>query len=406
MATFQLLLRNKKNKSDRYPVIFKVYLDDKSSIITLPFTCARDEWDEKNKKFKKKYPKYKEINEVLRKQEIKLQSAIDDLETQSVYYSLDDIRKAFKKEIQGNRVKRISVNDFILKRIEELEKEKRFGYAKTLKDTYASLLKFVKSKKINFKDITPEFLYKYETFLRESYTDGGIAVRMRDIRTIYNRAITFEYAKQENYPFNTYKISKLKKNSRKIALTTEDFKRFKKFDTLKYKEYMQTYQMFLFSYYTGGMNFKDLMYLKWENVKDDRLVYKRKKTKGNFNLEIKPNARKVLQYFKNNPSSENEDYVFPIIHKYGLTEKQINGRYKRCIKKFNKQLKFIAETQGINKNITSYVSRHSFATHLKLNGVSEDVICQLMGHSSVAVTKSYLEDFGNEVLDNALDKLN
>ncbi len=406
MATYQLLLRNKKNKDGKYPVVFKVYLGDKSSIITLPFTCAKSEWDEKNKRFRKKYPKYKEINEALMKQEVRLQNAIDELETQEIDYSLNDVIEAFKQDIKGNKVKKISVSNFILQRIKELNMEKRFGYVKTLKDTYASLFKFEKSKKITFKDITPEFLNKYETFLRQSCTDGGIAVRMRDIRTIYNRAIVSGYAKKSNYPFDVYKISKLKKNSRKIALTSEEFKLFKKFDVEKYQKYVETYQMFLFSYYTGGMNFKDLMYLKWDNVKDGRLVYKREKTKGDFNLIISPDAQKVLEYFKGHPSSENEDYVFPIIHKYGLTEKQINGRYKRSIKKFNKQLKFIAEEQGIDKNITSYVARHSFATHLKFNGVSEDVISQLMGHSNVSVTKSYLNDFGNDILDDALSKLN
>ena len=114
----------------------------------------------------------------------------------------------------------------------------------------------------------------------------------------------------------------------------------------------------------------------------------------------------VLNHYKANPKSENMNYVFPIIHKYSLTEKQIHGRYKRCIKKFNKQLSFIAESVGIEKNLTSYVGRHSFATHLKFNGISTDVISQLMGHSTVAVTKAYLEDFGSEVLDDAMSKLN
>lgn len=60
------------------------------------------------------------------------------------------------------------------------------------------------------------------------------------------------------------------------------------------------------------------------------------------------------------------DYVFPIIHKYNLTEKQIHGRYNRCLKKFNKQLKFIAESVGIEKSLTSCVARHSMALILNL----------------------------------------
>ena len=164
--------------------------------------------------------------------------------------------------------------------------------------------------------------------------------------------------------------------------------------------------MFLFSYYAGGMNFKDMTFLKWQNVSDGRLVYKRNKTKGYFNFKLSKEAIEILNYFKNNVLTENEDYVFHIINRHNLTDKQVRYRYKKCLRKFNKDLKFIAESIGIEKNLTSYVARHSFATHLKFNNVQESIIRQLMGHSSESVTKAYLQDFGSEVLDDAMDKLN
>lgn len=406
MATFQLMQRSNKPKIDgAFPIIFKIFLGDKSKIITLPFSCKKEEWDTKNKKLRTKYPKYKQINEALRNYEVKLQNAIDELETQEINYDLEDIKNAFKAELNQKKVKVITVNEFLLHRIKELEEEGKFGYAKGIKDTHTSLFKFAKED-LKFKQITPEFLDKYEHYLRKSYTDGGIAFRMRDIRTIYNRAIRHGFAKQVDYPFKIYKIAKLKSNSRKVAITKDDFELFKRFDIQEHPSYATTYKMFLFSYYAGGMNFKDLTSLKWVNVQDGRLVYKRDKTKGDFNLKLHEEAMKILDHFRNHPKSENELYVFPIIHKYNLTQKQVYGRYKRCLKKFNMQLKFIADTVGIEKNITSYVARHSFATHLKFNGVSESLISQLMGHSSEAVTKSYLQDFGNDILDEAMKQLN
>ncbi len=406
MAKFQLLLRtNKPNKDGRFPIILKTYLGNKSKVKTLPFKCKKEEWDEKNKRLKKKYPKYKQVNEALRRLEIKMQNAIDDIESQEIDYDLEDIAKAFENELQGNRVKTTTVSEFMLKRIEELEEEKGFGYAKAKKDTYTSLFKFA-SKDLKFKQLTPEFLDKYEHFLRKTYTEGGIAFRMRDIRTAYNRAIRHGYAKESDYPFKIYKISKLKSNDRKIAINEEDLRSFKSFDVKENPKQKNTYLMFLFSYYSGGMNFKDLASLKWTNVKDGRLTYKRDKTKSDFNLILVKEALEILKYFKEQPQSENEDYVFPIVNKPDLTKRQIYGRYKRCLKKFNSELKLIAKTVGIDKNLTSYVSRHSFATHLKFNGVSEDKISQLLGHSSLTVTKSYLESFGNDVLDEAMSKLN
>ncbi len=408
MATYQLLLReNKPRKDNTYPIIFRVYLGRKSKIITLPFSCLKNQWDENNKRIKRNNSKFKEINESLKKLDTRLQNAINDLESQEIDYDLEDIYKSFLNEGRENKIKVISVHEFFDKRIEELDSIGRFGYAKGVRDTQRSLFKFA-NKDLKFKHITPEFLDNYETFLRKTYDDGGIAFRMRDIRTIYNRAIKHGYAKQSNYPFKIYKISKLKSNTQKIAITKEEFEKFKSFDIglEKNLKYETTYKMFLFSYYAGGMNFKDMTALSWSNIKGDRLVYKRDKTKGDFNIKLLPEAIKILEHFKNYPKTEKTQYVFPIILKNNLTKKQIHGRYKRCIRKFNRELKHIALEVGIDKNLTSYVARHSFATHLKFNGVSEDIISELMGHSDVSVTKSYLKSFGNEILDDAMSNLN
>lgn len=73
----------------------------------------------------------------------------------------------------------------------------------------------------------------------------------------------FGYAKESDYPFKVYKTSKLKSNPRKIAATKEELELVKSFDILKNPNYEDTYKMFLFSYYAGGMNFKDMIHLKW-----------------------------------------------------------------------------------------------------------------------------------------------
>jgi len=406
MATYQLKLRNRKpNKNGKYPILFKVYLGNKSKIITLPFSCNLNQWDETNKRLRKNYPKYKEINETLKILDSRLQNAIDDLETREINYDLQDIEKVFKDENKSKRFKIITVSEFLENVIAELEDVNNFGYARAIKDTKQSLFKFAKTD-LKFKQITPEFLDKYESFLRKTCDNGGISFRMRDIRTAYNKAIKYGYADRNYYPFDVYKISKLKPNSRKIAITKEELELFKNFSIQKKPEYNNTYKMFLFSYYTGGMNFKDMTLLKWENVKNNRLSYIREKTKSDFNLILHIEALKILDHFKNNSFTENTDYIFPVIHKFNLTDKQKHGRYRRCIKKFNKELKIIASEVGIDKSLTSYVARHSFATHLKFNGVSEEVISQLMGHSNVSVTKAYLKDFGNDALDDAMSKLN
>ena len=63
-----------------------------------------------------------------------------------------------------------------------------------------------------------------------------------------------------------------------------------------------------------------MVFLQWANIKDYRLIYKLDKTKSDFNIRLREEAIEILDYYRANPQSENTDYVFPIIHKYSLTE--------------------------------------------------------------------------------------
>ena len=80
-------------------------------------------------------------------------------------------------------------------------------------------------------------------------------------------------------------------------------------------------------------------------------------------------------------------------------------RKEKTLKKFNKDLKRIAELCEIDAKITSYVARHSFATNLKQKGVSTDVISEAMGYQNVAITQAYLKELENSVIDDAVEKL-
>ncbi|UOV42433.1 tyrosine-type recombinase/integrase, partial [Flavobacterium psychrophilum] len=68
-------------------------------------------------------------------------------------------------------------------------------------------------------------------------------------------------------------------------------------------------------------------------------------------------------------------------------------------------LKQLASLAKVDKNVTSYVIRHSFATNLKQLGVATDLISTSMGHSNLEITQSYLKEFENNIIDDANEKL-
>ena len=84
---------------------------------------------------------------------------------------------------------------------------------------------------------------------------------------------------------------------------------------------------------------------------------------------------------------------------------QLENRKHKTLQRYNKELKEIAEICGIDKTLTSYVARHSFANCLKQKGVATDIISESMGHQNLSITQTYLKEFDNSVLDKAIEIL-
>ena len=53
----------------------------------------------------------------------------------------------------------------------------------------------------------------------------------------------------------------------------------------------------------------------------------------------------------------------------------------------------------IDENITSYVSRHSFATILKQHDVPVTAISEMLGHKDLKTTQIYLDSLSSKTLD-------
>lgn len=65
----------------------------------------------------------------------------------------------------------------------------------------------------------------------------------------------------------------------------------------------------------------------------------------------------------------------------------------------------MAKSVGIEKNVTTYVARHSYATALRVNGISKEMIGQSLGHEDTKTTDIYLDDIGDPVMDDLINSM-
>ena len=365
------------------------------------FNIPEKQWNATSGIFNKSNSNYIQNNRLLLKFKDRALKIYSELEIENEDFTFEDFEKRFR--VDANPVEK-NVFNFWNEIIAEMILAGRTGNARANQDTYNSVKLFNISTNLSFDEITPTFLNKYEVFLRSrGGTDGGIGVRMRAIRALYNMAIERKIIKEESYPFRKYKLSKLKGKGVKKALNMEQVMKIVNLNLKKHYTLTNSRHYFVFSFYIRGMNFADMMKLTWKDIHEDRIFYTRSKTKGNFMVKILPPVQEILDFYKE--YSLGTKYVFPILLRDNLTPTQLENRKKKTIQKYNKDLKEIAKICKIDKPLSSYVARHSYANCLKQKGVATDVISESMGHQNIAITQAYLKELDSSVLDEASELL-
>jgi integrase len=138
--------------------------------------------------------------------------------------------------------------------------------------------------------------------------------------------------------------------------------------------------------------------LKYKNIDHDKLTFIREKTRREtssnpkiITVVITPMVDRIIKEWGNLPA-EPDTYIFPILEPGATPDRQYK-LIQQATKMINEHIKFVAEKVKIKEKVTSYVSRHSFATVLKRSGVSTEFIKESLGHSNMATTENYLAGF-------------
>jgi integrase/recombinase XerD len=228
-----------------------------------------------------------------------------------------------------------------------------------------------------FDDITADFLEQYEKWLIEqgrSITTVGIYART--LRAIFNDAIAKEaISKEYCYPFGKRKYRIPASRNIKKALSLAEIKLIFGYRTTSSAAVAMAVDFWKFSYLCNGLNMKDIAWLKFKNIDGEFLKFKREKTKETSRADGKTISVFISEPVKEiilrwgNKKEEPKNYIFPIIND-SISEEQKRKNVQQLIKLVNKYMKRVAESLKIDKPVTSYYARHSYATVLKRSGAS------------------------------------
>ncbi len=363
------------------------------------YSVTPDEWVKL-----KKEDNNSKLAKLIEKRQTDADTILNRYEYDGIEFTVDEFYNEWARRQKG----KMTVFKFFDERIQELKKDKRPGNATVYNTAKNYLSNYRKGKDLRFTDLTPQFLKKFKSYLENEQGLSGntMSIYLRTLRAVYNAAIEDNHVSRDLYPFGKRKfnIAQLSEETLKRALAIGEVKKLYSVNLKEHPELMDARNVFIFSYLVRGIQFYDISHLTWENVQDNRLIYRRAKTKVYFNVKIQPGTSEILRFYKDkNPGNK---YIFSIldsrIHK---TELQIHNRINKTRKNINRKLRLVAILADIDKPITTYWARHTYASVHRFKGTPTPMIKELMRHSSEKVTEIYLQNWKNDDLDKLDENL-
>jgi len=289
-----------------------------------------------------------------------------------------------------------SVYEAYDRKMEQLRKEGREGTRNNYADSKASLIRF--KPKLSFSEVTADFLNRYEKFMvDEGRSLTTVGIYLRPLRALLNQAIQDKIVSADSYPFrkNKYKIPTGKKG--KVTLNEEELALLFDYRPIPFSMEDRSKDFWFFSYLCNGMNFKDIFNLKYQQIKEDSFKFVREKTRLTtkdapivVDVQLNEYSKKIIEKWGGKDRNP-DNYVFPFVNNEGSEEIKQKVR-KQFIKLTNKYLRSVCAKIGIDKEVTTYVARHTFAAIVINKGYSIEVLRELLGHTDIKTTQNYIND--------------
>ncbi|NDW10045.1 site-specific integrase [Dysgonomonas sp. 520] len=386
----------------------------RTKVLSLPFRIYPHEWDKDKQALvfpmtdQVRIHYLMQIEEKLSEINSIFEHIIENLELDGRYTAVDVVNYYKFRTDSGKLL------NFVERQAMLLIKSGQERTARAYRTAAQALVHFNKSLDIPLNHINANLIKDFENEMkRNSKTPNTISFYMRNLRAIYNKAVSEKriLPKHANPFMHVYTgVQKTQKRalnideiSRMNALDLSD-KIDRRFRTTTNRDYLEgldfAKRLFFFCFHARGMSFVDMAFLQKKNIRGNIIRYYRKKTGGIIEVKITPSMRIIMDSFKE--EVRNTPYVFPIIID---PKKSPRIQYESALRLQNERLKKIAAFCGIKKRISTHVARHSWATIAKQENLPLWVISEGLGHSSEKTTYTYLASFDRSIIDRANEQI-
>ena len=388
MATIKVKLRPSSVVERAGTIYYQVTHRRATQQITTNIRLQPDEWDTIGEQVVVSVADKNIIQNRIDSDIALLKRIVKDLNNSGVTYSVGDIVKRFKSPECH-----VLVLDFMQNQIRLMRNANRLGTALNYEKTMKNFVKFLGGVNLPFSAMTEQVIADYNSFLVQlGMFRNSISFYMRIMRAVYNKAVRQKLVEQ-SHPFT--EVYTGIDRTRKRAVSESVISQLYKLNLAEGTPLALARDIFIFSYCTRGMAFVDIAYLKRENIQNGVICYARRKTGQLLSVRIEPSIQRIIDRY----SSALSPYVFPILT--STETKPAYEEYQVAINNHNRQLRRLSKMLPAGCKLTSYTSRHSWATAARNHNVPISVISAGMGHTSEQTTQIYLTMLENSVIDDA-----
>ncbi len=329
-----------------------------------------------------------EINDRIRMDVKHFHKIIADFEHSGCEYSADDVIAEFAS---------YNPESFLFSFMEGvIANLKTLGKIRTSETYYATLCsfrRFRENRDLALDDMDSDMMMAYEAYLRnKGIRSNSSSFYMRILRAVYNRAVEKGLTLQR-HPFKHVYTGVDKTVKRAVPLKV--IKQIKEMDFSTNPTFDFARDMFLLSFYTRGISFVDMAFLRKKDLQNGILSYRRRKTGQQLFIKWE----KCMQEIVDKYDTSHSNYLLPIIKPFcDIDERK---QYIYASHNINRCLKIIGKKLGLSLSLTFYVARHAWASIAKSKNVPLSVISEGMGHDSEATTRIYLASLDTVAIDKA-----
>ncbi|WP_304216907.1 site-specific integrase [Phocaeicola plebeius] len=273
--------------------------------------------------------------------------------------------------IQEEERKKYLTFDVIAKEfLSTLQSESRIKSYKLYKTAISHFNRFLKKEHdIPLEQIRPSHIHQYQDFLeKRELSSTTVRIYLTLIKVILNYAIKMDYIHYKVHPFAACILPSSR--IRNLDLTVDELKSLRDV-SLKEQNLLIVRDLFMLTYYLGGINLKDLLDYHFEenNLILSYIRHKTYRTKHGENeivFSIQPEAQQIISKYRTDKG----------FLKFGPYES-----YNKVYSLIYRYLTRIAREAGITSSMSYYSARKSFAQHGYNIGIQIETIEYCIGHS-------------------------